>query len=273
MNVLVQNDDVGVASPILYYDSMVDLCMHCNRTVTLCTSLDHGCQRPTSKTALPHSCGSVSTLQDLINAVSMSSFISVSNISSTALHNILILIEQNVQYLLPTTVEHFLSNIEEYSVKDDWCRFLLDCIKLRLNNLNSRPLKKESVGKFRDGLLRKDEGLGSSSKGSQTTPENPEVMIIDDSMEDITDDVKESNEGVGEVNVSKLETAKLEGKNKTEPCLEVTDSPSRAESLTDGDVTLHSVCAEVSSEIIILVSYFMIIITIVILLTTGNQDL
>ena len=87
-------------------------------------------------------CCTIHTLQLLVQAISSSSNICVNSLSSTALHNLLVLIEQNLNTLLASSLEEFVAIIEQSQlvVKDDWCRFLIGCLKQRMGSSQSCPL-------------------------------------------------------------------------------------------------------------------------------------
>ena len=164
-----------------------DLCTHCDLTVSVFkTNLWSGpnCNRPCTMSTLQKLVGIIATSES-----SLSNF-SLSSLSSTALCNFLMLIEQNIQFFQSNHLSAFVKVIETYSAgsNDGWCTFLIGHLKRHIEHSNSSDsfcsslvegtpsdIPSESI------LMAMDDDLSSLSKELQT---GAGTSAIDDVVED-----------------------------------------------------------------------------------------
>lgn len=115
---------------------MKGICSHCSAVVDI-LSTENANSDSSSNSWTSHTLQQILYLGSLKEGEAL-----LRDFSSTAMYNLLVLLELNVKTLPKDTLEQFIEKIEQlsYVIHDDWCRFLIQRLKRHFENTNCQPL-------------------------------------------------------------------------------------------------------------------------------------
>ena len=114
----------------------------------------------------------------------------LNDLSSTAMYNLLVLLQSNIRILSKETLEQFIVNVEQLSFvsNDDWCRFLIKRLRSHLHGTHGQ----QALVAFKDSAVTTPSPLVTheASEANVSTQSNDDE-VMEESCERAT--VSEAN--------------------------------------------------------------------------------